>query len=100
MLNHQDSKLVLLDPTVGARPEAPSLAPRLATLEGITIGLLDNTKDNSDRVLDYIADILDQQFHFAGIIRRRKLRAGMPPSASLIAEMKSQTHAIITGVGD
>jgi hypothetical protein len=93
-------QLVLLDPTVKTRPGVLSLAPRLDSLEGITIGLLDNTKDKSDKILDYIADILDKEYHFKDILRFRKIRAGMPPSAGLIADMKARTHAIVTGVGD
>ncbi len=94
------SKLVLLDPTVAPRPEDILLAPRLESLEGISLGLVDNTKDKSDKVLEYIAAILDGEYHFKEIIRARKKAAGMPPAPEMIADMKARAHAIITGIGD
>ncbi|MCL4534001.1 MAG: hypothetical protein M1370_02445 [Bacteroidetes bacterium] len=93
-------KLILLDPTTGPRPSPSALAPRLASLEGISLGLVDNTKDNSDKVLDYIAEILDKDYDFKEVIRHRKKSAGLPPSPEAIADLKQRTQAVITGVGD
>jgi hypothetical protein len=93
-------KLVLLDPTVAARPEDILLAPRLDILDGIVLGLVENSKDKSDKVLDYIAEILDKEYHFKEVIRRSKKSAGLPPAPEVIADLRAKAHAIITGVGD
>jgi hypothetical protein len=96
----QITELVLLDPTVPASPEDILLAPRLDSLDGIVLGLVENTKDKSDKVLDYIAEILDEEYHFKEVIRRRKKSAGLPPDPDVIADLRAKAHAIITGVGD
>ncbi|MCL4368637.1 MAG: hypothetical protein M1337_05675 [Actinobacteria bacterium] len=100
MKGSSQGKLILLDPTVGPRPAPAALAPRLASLEGISLGLVDNTKDNSDKMLDYIAEILDNEYHFKDIVRHRKSSAGLPPAEEVIADLKARAQAVITGIGD
>ncbi len=100
MVQRENGKLVVLDPTVGPRPAPATLAPRLASLDGIVLGLIDNSKDNSGQMLDYIAAELDKKHHFKEIVRYRKRSAALPPPEEVMADMKARTHAIVTGIGD
>ena len=63
----------LVDPT-GADPgrSAWSLSPRPADLRGKRIGLLDNSKANSDVILRGIAALLNDEYEFAEVIYLRK----------------------------
>lgn len=51
----------LLDPTSELRPGAISVLPRLRTLDGTTIGLLDIAKPRGDVFLDRIEELFTKQ---------------------------------------
>lgn len=91
----------LVDPT-GADPGADTfvLSPRPADLHGKRLGLLDNSKANSDVILRAIADLLDQEFHFSDIFYAKKHSASLPPVSEVMADLHRHADVIITGVGD
>ena len=91
----------LIDPT-GADPggQTFTLAPRPADLQGKRLGLLDNSKANSDVVLHTIAQLLDEEFHFADIFYAKKHSASLPPYPEVLADLHRHADLIITGVGD
>jgi hypothetical protein len=89
----------MLDPTARQGARAGTLAPRAGSLEGATIGLLNNSKRNSDLLLDAIGQELKKHYGVAEVIELGK------PSASYVVSPQQQEdlarcHAIITGVGD
>ena len=49
---------VLLDPTSERAPSARALTPRPASLDGLTVGLLDISKARGDVLLDRLAERL------------------------------------------
>ena len=59
----------LVDPVVAPRVEAAQLAPRLATLDGATIGLWSNTKLNAKELLDACETELRARWQIAGTVR-------------------------------
>jgi hypothetical protein len=90
----------ILDPTteVGARRIA--YVPRPQSLEGLRIGLVDNTKHNSDQLLLRIADILEREHGAKAHLIRRKKSAGAAPHAEIVEEYKANCDVIVAGVGD
>ncbi len=93
-------KLVVLDPTCEPETEAAMTASRLASLDGKVVGLLDNAKPNSDRILDMVASLLGEKYRLAGIVRKRKRNASEPAKQELLEEMARECQYVITGVGD
>jgi hypothetical protein len=93
-------KLVVLDPT--AEPEAveASIAPRLPSLDGKVLGILDNAKPNSDRILDMVAKLLGNKYKLAAIVKRRKHSPSRGVPTELIDELSKECHFVVTGVGD
>ena len=91
----------LVDPT-GADPGLTvwSPAPRPADLRGKRIGLLDNSKANSDVILRGIAEILNEEYEFAEIFYLKKHSASLPPKPELMAELHRNADLVITGIGD
>ena len=73
------------------------LAPRLQSLEGARIGILDNCKDFADLMLGGVAEVLRRDYKLAEVRFWRKSYLGIP--APFIAEMAASCDAVINGVG-
>src|SRR4029450_3198828 len=71
-------KLVLISPVNEATVAESALAPRLSSLRGKRVGLLDNSKSKADKILDMVAAILNAQYGFTNIVRHRKPSASKP----------------------
>ena len=70
------------------------------SLAGLRIGLVDNTKHNSDQLLLRIADILEEKHGAKTHIIRKKKSAGAAPHAEIVEEFKAHCDVIVAGVGD
>jgi hypothetical protein len=87
------------DPTVQTAAQANALAPRLPSLRGKRLGLLDNGKKNADVLLRLIARRLEA----AGAQTAVTL---MKPNISRVAteeqfaELANSCDFVVTGVGD
>jgi hypothetical protein len=91
--------ITVVNPTSQGDPDALRLAPALPSLEGCLLGLLDNGKANSDRLLGRIADILRERHGVRELMRRQKPDFSRPAPAELLREL-SACDAIITAIGD
>ena len=92
--------LQILDPTTEVKGRRMEFAPRPKTIEGLRIGLVDNTKHNSDALLLRIADILEKEHGAKAHVIRRKKSSGAAPHAEIIEELKASSDVIVAGVGD
>lgn len=88
------------DPTVEAKGRKIDFAPRPKSLAGLRVGLVDNSKHNSDQLLARIAGLLEKEHGVKTHVMRRKKSAGIPPSAEIIAEFKANCDIVVAGVGD
>jgi hypothetical protein len=89
----------MLDPTGRHAAQASTLAPRVRSLAGATVGLLNNSKRNSDLLLEAIGCELKQRYGVAEVIELGKPSASYVVSPGLQEDL-ARCHAIITGVGD
>ena len=90
----------VLDPTVETTPERLDIASRPPSLRGARIGLVDNTKYNSDRLLLQIAAVIEQHDGAAGHVLRKKKKAGVAAHDEIIEEFKRGCDVVIAGIGD
>ena len=90
----------LFDPTSKPVERAVLLAPRPAGPRGLRIGLVDNTKHNSDQLLLRIAAILEREHGAKSHVIRKKRSAGAAPSPEMIAEYKANCDVVVAGIGD
>jgi hypothetical protein len=90
----------ILDPTTEVNPRRIAYAARPGTLEGLTVGLIDNTKHNSDQLLLRIANILEEKHGAKAHVIRRKKSSGAAPHSEIIEEYKGSCDVIVAGVGD
>ena len=92
--------LQIYDPTVGASGRSVQFVPRPKSLAGLRIGLVDNTKHNSDQLLLRIAGLLESQHGAKAHLIRKKKSAGAAPHAEIVEEYKANCDVIVAGVGD
>ena len=90
----------IYDPTTEASGRRINFVPRPKSLEGLRIGLVDNTKHNSDQLLLRIAAILEKQHGAKSHVIRKKRSAGAAPSPEMLEEYKSNCDVVVAGIGD
>ena len=84
-------------PIGAVETEAKSLAPRLKTLRGARIGILDNCKEFADVVLNGVAEAL-QRDHGVELVKVwQKSYLGIP--SPYAQQMAAECDAVINGVG-
>lgn len=89
----------VLNPTFEETTTVASVAGKLSTLAGCTIGLLDNSKINVSKILDYAEEILKTQHGVKAVVRVRKPDASRPAASEVFAAVK-ECDAFISAVGD
>ena len=90
----------LLDPTAEVTAQGIAYVDRPASLEGKRVGLIDNTKFNSDRLLEKIGAILKADYGVAETRMFRKHNASVPAHEEIIVELRRGFDAMVAGVGD
>jgi hypothetical protein len=93
-------KLVLISPVNEATVAESALAPRLSSLRGKRVGLLDNSKSKAGKMLDTVAAVLNAQYGFSNIVRHRKPSASKPAAPEAITALASSCDLVVVGVGD
>ena len=93
------SKLLVFEP-VASPNEPQQLRHALDRLGGKVIGFIDNAKPNFSYLVDDLAELLVSKYGATAIIKRRKIRAGIPASDAVMQELSKQCDAVITGSGD
>jgi len=91
--------LRVLDPRQSAQGAALRMAPPLASLDGAVVGMIDNAKIGTARLLDFIEEILRREHGVRECIRRRKPDASRPVPRHLLMEM-SAADAVLAATGD
>ena len=90
----------IYDPTIGTSGRSVSFVPRPKSLAGLRIGLVDNTKHNSDQMLLRIGKLLEAKHGAKAHIIRKKKSAGAAPHSEIVEEFKAHCDVIVAGVGD
>ena len=91
--------LDILDPTIPTARERIAYAPRPPDLKGLRVGLIDNTRKNSDAVLNALAERLRNTYGMSVEVMVKKHQRA-PLSDSQLAELKGRTDFVVAGVGD
>jgi hypothetical protein len=91
---------IVFDPRgrVDARRTLP--APRIAALDGLRLGILDNTKWNAGRLLRKTAARLGECHSFAAVNYYRKESFSKAADPALIAAIAADNDIVLTAIGD
>ncbi len=90
----------LIDPTATPVAREVRLAPRPAELHGLRLGLIENTKFNSDTLLLKLAERLRDRHGITMAHMARKRSPSHEVEDAAIATLKAQSDVVISGIGD
>lgn len=89
----------ILDPTIATAREPIDYVPRPKSVKGLRIGLIENTKKNSEAVLRKVAEKLAAAHGMKmEVLIHKHQRA--PLNDDQLADFKGRTDFVIAGVGD
>ena len=91
--------LGFVDPTAGGGAAVIQMAGRPVDLSGKVVGLLDNTKEQADIILQTVGDALCERFGVERLVIRRKEHYSKPATLEIINEMADQVDVAIAGLG-
>jgi len=91
--------LGFIDPTAGGSHTKIAMAPRPADLAGKVVGLLDNTKEQADIILQTVAQTLQSRYGVAKVIVRRKEHYSKPATGAMIDEMAKEVQVAVAALG-
>ncbi|MGE0684267.1 MAG: hypothetical protein AB7P69_25590 [Candidatus Binatia bacterium] len=92
--------LRVLDPTFTDVTEMTSSGKALTSLAGCTVGLLDNSKINVNKILDYTEELLKTRHGVKAVVRFRKPDASRPAPAEVFTAAAKECDIFISAVGD
>jgi hypothetical protein len=99
-LDVHTNTLTILSPSNDVEPNRADLAPRPASLSGLRVGILDNGKPNSDRLLELLGSNLVAAYGVDVATVLRKPAIGRLAPSSIVDELTAVSDVVVTGVGD
>src|SRR5205823_10127463 len=91
---------IVFDPRGRVDAERILSAPRVATLDGLRLGILDNTKWNANKLLRKTVDQLGEQHHFAAVTYYKKESFSKNADPALLAQIAAENDIVLTAIGD
>ena len=90
----------VLTPTAGPARGRGGIAPRPASLDDKTVGVIWNGRAYGDRILQEALDLLKQRYRIRDVLFREKPFLGNIAPEPILAELAAKADVVITGVGD
>jgi hypothetical protein len=76
------------------------LAPRSSSLQGLTVGLIDNHKRNANVYLEELGRLLQEGYGVSRVVTYRKISQSMPTPDEVLDRLAGECDAIIHAVAD
>jgi hypothetical protein len=92
--------VTVLHPAAEDVAEPQRLAPRLSSLQGRTVGLIDNHKRNANVYLEELGRLLQQGYGVARVVTYRKISQSLPTPSEVLDQLANECEAIIHAVAD
>jgi hypothetical protein len=91
---------IVFDPRGVIEAEPLALASRITELNGMRLGVLDNTKWNAKRLLRKLAARLGEEVVLAGVNDYRKESFARDADPALLARIAAENDIVLTAIGD
>jgi hypothetical protein len=88
-----------LDPRATVNPKDRPLVPGLESLEGKTVGIIDNGQANSTTMFQELAKLMEEKFHTKEVIFKTKPTHMQGAPKPIMEEILNRCDAVITGLG-
>ena len=75
-------------------------APRLASLAGTRLGIIDDSKRNADVLLEELAEVLRTRYEITDVRWHRKPSASRPADPTALKELTENVDSVIIAIGD
>jgi len=92
------SGITVLSPEGINRVAARPIAPRLTSLDGVTLGILNNSKPNSLPLQEQVVERLTRRYKLGGVVTKQKPNAAV--GAEKLDVYAREVGAVITAIGD
>ena len=94
------AKLEVFDPTTDPNEQPITYVARPDSLKGKWVGLVENTKFNSDKLLLKIGKILEEEYGAVEARIWRKHNSSVPAHQEILDELSASCEVMIAGIGD
>ena len=94
------NNVVAFDPRGVVETEPLALARRASRLDGLRLGVLDNTKWNANRLLRKTVGKLQEEFSFSLVNHYRKESFSKDADGALIQTIAADNDIVLTAIGD
>ncbi len=91
---------IVFDPRGSVTAAAVTLAPRLDTLQGVRLGVLDNAKWNASKLLRRTVALLETDVTPSVVNRYTKESFSRVAPAELLDRIAAENDVVVTAVGD
>jgi hypothetical protein len=91
---------IVYDPRGIVEAEAKPLAPRIPSLKGLRLGVLNNSKWNSGSLLRKTISLLEQNEAFSAVHFYKKESFSKIADPDLIERVVKENDAVVTAIGD
>ena len=95
-----ESGQIVYDPRGILEAEAKPLAPRISSLEGLRLGVLNNSKWNSGSLLRKAVSMLEENETFSEVHFYKKESFSKTATPDLIDQIAEENDAVVTAIGD
>ena len=95
-----EHSIVIVHPAAEDIARQLTVAPRLPSLRGVRLGLIDNSKHNADAFLATLETILTRDYGVARVERYRKASPSIPTPPEILARLAESCDALVHGVAD
>jgi hypothetical protein len=92
--------ITVYDPRGEVRADERPLAARVRALDGLRLGILDNTKWNANKLLRAVRDRLQASHRLAEVNYYRKESFSRFAAPELIAKIRAENDIALTAIGD
>jgi hypothetical protein len=94
------NEVIVVDPAAEDTAHQSAIAPRLKTLTGMRVGLIDNSKHMAEELLREVESLLRSRYGVATFSRYRKINPSVPTPPEVLADLVSRCDAVVHGVAD
>lgn len=93
-------KTPVYDPRGEAATDTKALSARVKSLDGLRLGVLDNTKWNANKLLRELRDQLKGAHKFGAVNYYRKESFSRFADPQLIEQIRAENDVVVTAIGD